>query len=662
MAQTPLVVGPAWRRWAPILFALALFVLVYFGTWCFLLLSSLDHANTALGVRVDWLQSVQRVHGALSSRSVEALSDELSAFRSISATMQEDPALPTQLREVLEEAQAWSPQLSSAAQGVAQQQLGALSSFWIFESLRYSTLISQQWWSLYWLVAGTLVLSVSNLLLLAFARRSSRQLSSMAAYQEKTMILESLQEGVLVHHEGKVLYANPSIAKKLAVISAEELTGKYLPALDSLEEKLTENLTVYAKRNGAEVVLERLPTKPILFEGAPASLVTLRDVTQEAKMQARLRLTDQLASVGTLAAGVAHEINNPLAYVLTNLSFAVQECEDNPSLKACLEEAQEGALRVQRIVRDIKVFSRAADNPSVATNVEAVLESSLNLTAHEIRRKANLVREYSSLPPALANEARLGQVFVNLLMNATQAFDEKKKETNQVWVKTWHRDGLIWIEIKDNGKGIPAEIVPRIFDPFFTTKPVGEGTGLGLSLCHGIITSLGGTISAESVLGEGSSFKISLPSTHEHLLSPKKTRALPSASPTQKNSRVLIIDDEPAIRQALQRFLRSYQVSTASNGEEALAMLPGEPEFRVILCDLMMPGHTGIELYQLIKERHPHLAPRIVFMSGGIFLPQTQEFLTKLPNPVLEKPFEVESLLHVVKETMSKSKGQEIPE
>jgi two-component system, cell cycle sensor histidine kinase and response regulator CckA len=288
----------------------------------------------------------------------------------------------------------------------------------------------------------------------------------------------------------------------------------------------------------------------------------------------------------------------------------VQECEDNPSLKACLEEAQEGALRVQRIVRDIKVFSRATDNPIVPTNVEAVLESSLNLTAHEIRRKANLVREYSPLPAAMANEARLGQVFVNLLMNATQAMEEENKQTNKIRVKTWCDSGLIWIEVTDNGRGIPANIVPRIFDPFFTTKPVGEGTGLGLSLCHGIVTALGGTISAESVLDKGSSFRISLPSANEPMISRKKAQALPSASVTQKNSKILIIDDEPAIRQALQRFLRDYQVSTVSNGEEALAMLPGDPEYRVILCDLMMPGHTGIELYQLIEERHPHLTAR----------------------------------------------------
>ncbi len=239
------------------------------------------------------------------------------------------------------------------------------------------------------------------------------------------------------------------------------------------------------------------------------------------QMQARLLVADRLASVGTLAAGVAHEINNPIAYILSNLSFLEDECErihdELPSdwlqeMQDALQETREGAERVRHIVRDLQTFSRDEGEQLTWVNVGEVLEAGLGMVRSELRhRGAHVVKHVEPVPPVWANEARLGQVFLHLLINATQALTASKPELNEVRVDLRAAPGKVLIEVADNGCGIPPELRDRIFDPFFTTRTSGEGVGLGLAICHVIVTGLGGHIEVQSEVGQGTTFRVSLP-------------------------------------------------------------------------------------------------------------------------------------------------------
>ncbi|MFP2912421.1 ATP-binding protein, partial [Pyxidicoccus sp. 3LFB2] len=244
------------------------------------------------------------------------------------------------------------------------------------------------------------------------------------------------------------------------------------------------------------------------------------DITDRKAMQAQLVVSDRLAAVGTLAAGVAHEINNPLAFVLSNLSFLSGELQGvsrelppgrTAEMEEVLREASDGAHRVRQIVRDLRTFSRGDDEVATSVNVQSVLESAITMARGELKMRAQIVREYRDVPLVEGNEGRFGQVFLNLLINAAQAIPQGKPDQHEVRLVLRHTGDRVIVEVKDTGVGMAPEVRARIFDPFFTTKPVGEGTGLGLSICHGIVTGFGGEITVESEEGRGSTFRVALP-------------------------------------------------------------------------------------------------------------------------------------------------------
>ena len=246
------------------------------------------------------------------------------------------------------------------------------------------------------------------------------------------------------------------------------------------------------------------------------------DATERRDLRAQLVIADRMASIGTLAAGVAHEINNPLAYVVANLGFvreAVAELSHPPadpagvlgSLGQALDDARDGAERVRRIVLDLKALSRS-DETTLPVDVRGALDAALAVAGHEIARRATLVRRLAPVPCVVANAGRLGQVFLNLLVNAAQAIPEGNPAGHEIRVATsTDARGRVVVEIADTGSGIPPEILERMFDPFFTTKPAGVGTGLGLAISRGIVAALGGEIQVESEVGAGSTFRVLLP-------------------------------------------------------------------------------------------------------------------------------------------------------
>ncbi len=396
--------------------------------------------------------------------------------------------------------------------------------------------------------------------------------------------------------------------------------------------------------------------------GEPIRIIgTCADVTERKKMVSRLQFADRMASVGTLAAGVAHEINNPLAYVIGNLGFAIEALAEASELAAsgrwstsslmpvldecrrALKEAEDGATRVRGIVRDLKVFSRSDEDQRGPVDVRRVVESALNLASNELRHRARVVTRLSDVPLVLANEARLTQVFLNLLVNAAQAIREGAVEENEIEVEVRRGDlGHVVVEVRDSGCGIKPEDRARIFDPFFTTKPAGIGTGLGLAICHGIVDALGGEIDVESEVGKGSTFRVLLPATQER---PAAAGAVPEPAAASRRGRILVVDDEPLFCRTVERVLKmDHDVVALGDAREALARIQAGETFDVVLTDLVMPGMSGMELYAAVERAAPALAERILFVTGGAFTPDATAFVAERPDRVLEKPLTADAI------------------
>jgi signal transduction histidine kinase/CheY-like chemotaxis protein len=364
------------------------------------------------------------------------------------------------------------------------------------------------------------------------------------------------------------------------------------------------------------------------------------------RSEAQVLGADRLASLGALAAGVAHEINNPLSYVLLILELLLRDLGEKGEVGARLVEARSGLERVKLIVQDLKSFSRIDAEKREPVDVRRVLDATIEIAANEIRHRARLIRDFGEVPKVMADPSRLGQVFLNLLVNAVQSMSDGDASRDAIRVTTdVDREGRVVVAIADTGTGIPPEIVGRIFDPFFTTKPAGVGTGLGLSICKGIITAIGGEIDVTSKLGEGTTFRITLPpapEAEEPAAAPLQTR--PHAAPP-KRGRVLVIDDEPVLAKALGRSLASeYEVVVISSAPDALDRLRLGEGFDAILCDLVMPQVTGMDLYAELASTRPALAARMIFMTGGTFTARARDFLAAVPNPAIDKPFDLAAL------------------
>jgi signal transduction histidine kinase len=422
-------------------------------------------------------------------------------------------------------------------------------------------------------------------------------------------------------------------------------------------------LSADSTAKAAAIDAEAYLKKPVDYDTLIDTIDRLLVASEHRDLQSRLAQTDRLTSLGTLAAGVAHEINNPLAYVLLNLGFLAEELprllpEDggrSREVVVAIDHARNGAERIRDIVRGLKTFSRPENDTRAPLDVVQVLEASLAMISNEIRHRARLVKNYAQgVPEVVANEARLGQVFLNLLLNAVQALPEGSVETNVVGVAVREgHPGHVVVEVQDNGAGISPQVRGRIFEPFFTTKPVGIGTGLGLAICHGIVTSLGGTLTFDSEQGKGSVFRVELPATRgsHKAPAPRETTPPPSAQPAK--GRILVVDDEPIVCVSLERLLASEgEVVSMTSAQEALACIEGGERFDVILCDLMMPGMDAPALHAELRRVAPAQAERMVFVTGGAFTMRARDFLSTVPNARLGKPFDVDALLGLVRARM----------
>ncbi len=390
-------------------------------------------------------------------------------------------------------------------------------------------------------------------------------------------------------------------------------------------------------------------------DGEPALVTYLEDHTERRAAAEYVRMADRMSALGTLAAGVAHEINNPLTYVIANVDMLAAGLDrlDAVKLRDLVTDARTGLDRIRHIVRALRTFSRADDETLSSVDVVRVLEASIEMAHSHLRHRGTLVRHLQDVPPVRANAPRLGQVFLNLLLNAAQALTESRLESNQVVVDVERSGDRAVITVTDNGIGIPAANLPRVFDAFFTTKPVGVGTGLGLFVCHGIITAFGGTITIDSEVGYGTKVRVVLP-----LAEARREPAVPPLprEQTTRRGRVLVIDDEPLVLSAVSRVLADdHDVTALASGRAALERLRRGEHFDVVLCDLMMPGMRGDELFALLGTSQPDVAERMIFMTGGAVTELAAEFVASTSNVMVEKPFEAAELAALVKSRVDAS-------
>jgi len=422
-----------------------------------------------------------------------------------------------------------------------------------------------------------------------------------------------------------------------------------------------------------------------------------QDITERKNLQAQIALADRLTTMGMLAAGVAHEINNPLSYVLYNLESLTEDlprlieamrlCSQvasdslgadqwarllgdnremfNPSMLDGIlprfKDALSGTMRIRDVARGLGTFSRTEDKRLVPVNLIHVMEVAITMALNEIKFRASLVKEYGAISDIMANDGRLCQVFLNLLINAAHAIGDGRLEDNEIRIRIWQTGEEVFAEIRDTGKGIAENDLLHIFKPFFTTKELGVGTGLGLAISCKIIEDHGGRIEVSSKLGVGTRFTVRLPVNRL-----EKAKDATSPGECRNNSlacgRILIIDDEAGIRSAMSRILKEHEVVQAASGEDGRRVLNGDQAFDLILCDMMMGGMSGVDLHEWLLSTHPALAGKLVFITGGAFTPREREYLNKVSNLRIEKPFDVANFKRIVNERIHLVKATPEPE
>jgi PAS domain S-box-containing protein len=477
-------------------------------------------------------------------------------------------------------------------------------------------------------------------------------------------LIEGSLTSTIIHRGGFTVYVNPAAVAMFGYRTAEEMIGR--PALDfvhpddreavrrnmqpSLSRGASSGEARMVRRDGSVFVVEAEGMR-LEFDGQPATVVMGRDVTERRELFARMAMADRMLTVGTLAAGVAHEINNPLAYVATNLEV-LQMSVASPELRTLVDEACEGVSRVSTIVRELRALARPEDDTRGPVDLRAVLASSIKMARHEIRHHARVLEQYEAdLPPVYAHASRLGQVFLNMLLNAAQAIPPGRADGNEIRVRarTSPDRQKVYAEIEDTGVGIPSTILRRIFDPFFTTKPTGEGMGLGLAISHQIVRAMDGEIGVDSQPGFGSTFRVTLPAKELRTTG----AAVDAIELPVTGARILLIDDEAAVGRSLTALLApENEVVPVTCAQDALSRLRTGESFDVIVCDLMMPEITGIELYERVDDAN---RSRMIFMTGGAFTPQARQFLASLGRPHLEKPFSGTDLRRAIQRIVARS-------
>lgn len=401
--------------------------------------------------------------------------------------------------------------------------------------------------------------------------------------------------------------------------------------------------------------------------GLSGAVGLVEDVTEQRKAEELAARAERLASLGTLAAGVVHEVQNPLSFVTTSVDLALRQLDDpkgvsNEGIRQSLSNAREGAMRVAAIVRDLKMFAGSDAARRDPADVVAAMEAALLLVQAQLESRARVELSLSPVPPVRASEPRLVQLFANLLVNAAEAIPEGGPANHRVRIVIRPEGENVRIDIEDTGRGISPEDVERVFEPFWTNRP--SGMGLGLSTCHGIATGAGGEIFVDvehAREGRGAKLVVRLPIDREGEAAVAR-HSLPPGPPAATNGvrgHVLIVDDEERLATTLKLALaHAHDVDIATRGRLAVEMLlDPNTSYDAVLCDLMLPDLSGIDVYLETTRANPDLAARFVFLTGGAFQDRARDFLQSVDNPRLDKPFDLEALERVVANRVAMSRA-----
>ncbi len=380
------------------------------------------------------------------------------------------------------------------------------------------------------------------------------------------------------------------------------------------------------------------------------TLGIIKNIADLKEAQRHLVQAEKLSAIGEVISGVAHELNNPLAGVL-GFAQLLQGGTLEPKQKRSVDRILESALRCQKIVKNLLAFSRRSPSEKEMVCLNRLIEKTIEMKAYQLKvNNINVVKTLDRhLPKTLVDANQIQQVLLNLINNAQHAISQRGLQ-GTLNLSTSLRGQTILVRVTDDGAGMPPDVLGRIFDPFFTTKPVGEGTGLGLSVSYGIVQDHGGRIWATSTPGSGATVHIELPvRSTERPESPAAKKAAPAPSPRVPPLRVLAVDDEVVLLDLLTDFLErdGHQVETASSGREALSRIQ-DRDFDVLIFDLKMPEMNGQELFERVRERRPELGERVIFASGDTLHPETRRFIKESGRPCVDKPFKLEAMRDAV--------------
>lgn len=517
---------------------------------------------------------------------------------------------------------------------------------------------------------------------------------------EFTSLIEGFPDGILFHHQGKILFANKKM-KSFLNYSDSSLVGKSVfeiisPTYHEIIKKRMEAVAQNQDLQGKPLEVEfeifgsdkhfygECTSTNLHYLGMPCVAVIARDLSERKSYETHLLETDRLASLGQMAAGVGHEVNNPLCFIVLKLEILKEQlaAKSDTSAIDSICEIEDGISRIQTIVGDLKTLSRDhGDDLSSFVDITKTLVAAISMAKNEIQQRAQLEVEITDLSPLLVNEARLGQIFLNLLINAAQAIEPGNINKNKIIVRAYNDGPMVTVQISDTGSGIPEFVQENLFKPFYTTKPVGQGTGLGLSICKSLVGRFNGTLSFKSENGIGTTFTVSFPAAKELNLrthvgpieidqhvpdrmknnaaihenrqiydsSDQASRGKDLSLSKQSKKRILVIDDDDMVLETLAGVLSKNYIPVALNdAAAALAELNSGVQFDAIICDLMMPNMNGMQFYDALKKLNSEFCQKVIFLTGGSFTEIADTFLNQKEIISFQKPIRKKELFEIL--------------